>query len=238
MHALLIAGILGFVSSSFLRRPQASLDVDVSSFAEDVTNNTVSVTVPGISSPLNVTDSATLGDWAYCTCKMDGANGTLVYLDRKWPIDVSIGNNVSVPAVQVAQVVDTTTAPASVEISANASDKAITPAVATAPVEEAVSAPSEASPASESIPGSLLQISVGTRRFGIERAEECECTNPWDNFRDPSESAVCSVNSGVNVCLVKMKGVQSPLTQEDARQQAEELLSKIDSDYIAANPSL
>ena len=102
---------------------------------------------------------------------------------------------------------------------------------ATAAVSAEGTAPSD-------VAASFLQISVGTRRVMIARSEECECTNPWDNFTDPTSSAFCTENNGVTICLVKVKDSASTLTPEQSRNQAMELLAQVDAEFMAKNPQV
>jgi hypothetical protein len=192
-----------------------------------LSNVTASVVVPGLSAPLNVSTSpgaALIGDWAYCTCKTDGDNGTLVYADRQWP---------SAKPSLAANIANST------QLSVNVASQTLNGTLVTSysGVTNGTQAPSASNVGGNinSTASSLLQITLGHQRFGISMSDECECTNPWDNFKDPTGSAICSVNNAVNVCLIKVKGSGSSLTPDQSRQQALELLGKIDAEFMANN---
>jgi hypothetical protein len=78
---------------------------------------------------------------------------------------------------------------------------------------------------------SMLQVQVRGRRVALERADECNCVNPWESYFDPSGSSLCSGNDQVTVCLIRRNLAYGRKTPEQLRAEAAELMQAIDDAF-------
>ena len=175
---------------------------------------------PPVEAPDAVASVSVLGDWAYCTCNADGANGTLVNEERQWPV---------VPPI----IVDNSTSNSSTDVSGPLleSTESISQNVTgrTAPVDSSVWVALAGSTPS------LIQVNFKNTRVALARANDCECKNPWESFTDPHDVTACNMDSGVNLCIVRTKSAISDPPPEVIKAQAQELLASIEAEFQAAS---
>ena len=92
-----------------------------------------------------------------------------------------------------------------------------------------VSLPSSVPSLLELRTASTLKISFRGKRVAIGRDSNCDCTNPWEGYYDPSGSSICTINQRTTVCLIRrniQQGIKSP---EELRQEGLDLIRTIDS---------
>jgi len=150
----------------------------------------------------------TVNDWSFCTCPIDEEHGSLVFPERPVPP----GWNVSDQSDMPNQIIPF------VESSLNSTVN-----------DTHYSALNSST--------SFLDFTLHGRRVAIQRSPTCECVNPWDNFKDPSNSAICSVSGGVRLCLIKALGNSTGLSSSQVEKEALDLIKQIDSSFAASYPA-
>ena len=84
---------------------------------------------------------------------------------------------------------------------------------------------------------SLLEISLYGKTIALRRSDNCNCLNPWDNFKDPINSATCSVSGGVRLCLIKAPSNSTGLSASEVEKEARDLINQIDAAWETSNPA-
>ena len=78
---------------------------------------------------------------------------------------------------------------------------------------------------------SFLQVKIRGREAIIKRDPDCNCSNPWEGFNDPSESSQCSRTYNATICVVHVNKGKGLKDRNQIEEDIATLLGAIDESY-------
>lgn len=81
---------------------------------------------------------------------------------------------------------------------------------------------------------SFLQVNIKGREAIIKTDPNCNCSNPWEGFNDPSESSQCSRTYNATICVVHVNKGKGLKDRNQIEEDIVTLLAAIDQSYMGS----